>query len=313
MTGWILMAGLALLAGALGGPVPRRLAAARWPFRCPRAALVLWQAVGLAGGLAAVGAGLLAAVAPLAAAFPHGFHVAAGQLVTGQSPRGFGIGGVLALTWAVGLAGWLFAYTIRVLAGAVRGRRRQRLLLDLTGRRVPNLDNAYVLPHPASAAYCLPGLPSRVVISGGTLRLLTRSELRAVLAHERAHARERHDLVLLPFTVLVHALPWLPAAHTAHRTVAGLIEMLADDQAGRVHGGRVLARALVTLATHHSGTSPAGVLAATETATYTRLERLLSPGPPPPAWLPALTYIAAAALTAVPTGVLLAPLAAGIH
>ena len=42
----------------------RALSAARWPYRAPRAAIALWQAVGLACGLALIGAVLSAGLAP---------------------------------------------------------------------------------------------------------------------------------------------------------------------------------------------------------------------------------------------------------
>ena len=57
--------GLLGLAVILAGPAPAALARASWPGRSPRAALVLWQAVGLSGGLAILGAGLTLAVSGL--------------------------------------------------------------------------------------------------------------------------------------------------------------------------------------------------------------------------------------------------------
>ena len=48
----------------LAEPASRALAAARWPARDPAGALLLWQAIGLAGGLALVGAGLTFENAP---------------------------------------------------------------------------------------------------------------------------------------------------------------------------------------------------------------------------------------------------------
>ncbi|MGH3431444.1 MAG: hypothetical protein ACRDQB_01265, partial [Thermocrispum sp.] len=50
---------------ALAEPLSRWLAAARWPHRDPVGALLVWQAVGLAGGLSLLGAGVTAALAPL--------------------------------------------------------------------------------------------------------------------------------------------------------------------------------------------------------------------------------------------------------
>ena len=93
------------------------------------------------------------------------------------------------------------------IAGVVRARRRHRALLALVAHGDPDVPGTLVVDHPAAAAYCVPGIRSQVVVSAGTLALLGPYELAAVLAHERAHARERHDLVLLPFTSLRRILP----------------------------------------------------------------------------------------------------------
>src|SRR5256714_6122035 len=86
-------------------------------------------------------------------------------------------------------------------------RRRHRVLLSLLAHGDPKVPGALVVDHPAAAAYCVPGLRSAIVISAGTLDLLDSAELAAVLAHERAHLRARHDLVLLPFSALGRAFP----------------------------------------------------------------------------------------------------------
>ena len=92
------------------------------------------------------------------------------------------------------------------------------------------------------------------MVSVGTLELLGRGELAAVLAHERAHLRERHDLVLLPFTALRRAFPRSATCAGAHRAVALLVEMLADDRALR---GRPTPRAGVGPgAVRHGGHLP---------------------------------------------------------
>ena len=123
---------------------------------------------------------------------------------------------------------------IAVSAAALQARRRQRALLALLAHGDPKVPGALVVDYPTAAAYCLPGLRSRIVVlSVGTLELLGRGELAAVLAHERAHLRERHDLVLLPFTALRRAFPRSAMCAEAHRAVALLVEMLADDRALR--------------------------------------------------------------------------------
>ena len=167
---------------------------------------------------------------------------------------------VLGLALLAQLIGMLIASTTAV----VRARRRQRALLALLGRGDPKAPGALVVDHPAAAAYCLPGLRSRIVVSVGALDLLRPAELAAVLAHERAHLRERHDLVVLPFTALRRAFGWSRTCAEAHQAVALLIEMLADDRALRARPARALAGALARFGTVGCGgadSAPDGALA----------------------------------------------------
>jgi Zn-dependent protease with chaperone function len=142
------------------------------------------------------------------------------------------------------------------------------------------------------------------VVSAGALELLRPAELAAVLAHERAHLRGRHDLVLLPFTALRRAFPWSRAIADAYLAVSLLVEMLADDQALRARPARELVSALVRVGT--GGNAPAGALAVGtgEGEVAARVLRLLRPVPP----LHAATVMgicAGAALLAAAPGVLL--------
>ncbi|MEU6409192.1 M56 family metallopeptidase [Microbispora sp. NPDC046933] len=307
MSLWLLAAGVALVPVVFGGRVSARLAAAQWTRRCPRAALALWQAIGLAGGLGAVGVGLVASVAPLAAVFPHGMHTLIGQVLDGPGLTGLGPAQLVALAWSLGVLAWLIAHTVRVTVRTAAEQRRQRLLIDVVADHFP-VHDAYVLPTAERVAYCVPGRRARIVLSRGTLDLLERQELLAVLGHERAHARGRHDLILLPFIALANAFPRLPAARTARQVVPVLLEMLADDQARRLHGELPLARALLRMATPRTGSSEVGVLALADTAVAHRLERLLPGADERSRWIPAVAYSAASLLLSGPTAVLIAPL-----
>ncbi len=108
-------------------------------------------------------------------------------------------------------------------------------------------------------AYCLPGVRSRVVLSEGTLSALTDTELVAILSHERAHLRARHDLVLEAFVAVHTAFPRFVRSGSALNAVRLLVELLADDAAVRTAGPAPLARALVACA---SARTPTGALAA---------------------------------------------------
>jgi Zn-dependent protease with chaperone function len=131
----------------------------------------------------------------------------------------------------------------RSTARVLRDRRRHRALVDLVATRNPLLGGTSVLDHDLPVAYCLPGPAPRVVLSRGAVAVLSEDELRAVLAHERAHLDQRHDLVVLPFVALGATFPRLRAVRTARAAVAQLVEVLADDRAaGRTTGraGRAL-------------------------------------------------------------------------
>ncbi len=292
------------------------LVRASWPRRSPAAAILLWQAVGLASGLAAVGT-LIGLAMPASDAGVVRSLLRVGPLVRAggifRLPGAFGAIGVQGAVptivvavrlacLAAGLA--LFASLCWVLVAAsfaaLQARRRQRALLRLLAHGDPKVPGALVVDYPTAAAYCLPGLRSQIVVSVGTLELLGRGELAAVLAHERAHLRERHDLVLLPFTALRRAFPRSATCTGAHRAVALLVEMLADDRALRGRPPRELVSALVRFGTAGACPAPAGALAAGEGEVAARVTRLLQPVRPlPPAAVLAIC-LAAALLVAAP-------------
>jgi hypothetical protein len=311
-----------VLASVAVGLVPAAavLATARWPRRSPAAAIMLWQAMGLGWGVA--GIGTLAALG----ADPGGPGVAGGAFtvldkavrdVAGEA-RSPGLISVLRLL-CLGASAALFVLLCWVLiasTGAVlRDRRRHRALLSLLAHGDPKVPGALVVDHPAAAAYCVPGLRSRIVISAGALDLLDQAELAAVLAHERAHLRERHDLVLLPFTALARAFPWSVLVQRSYASVALLVEMLADDHAARQRPVRELVTALIRVGAAGTPRSPAGTLAIadedaamSECGVTARVERLLRPSPG--LSLPARVLVcgAAAALVVVPAALLVMPL-----
>jgi Zn-dependent protease with chaperone function len=80
-------------------------------------------------------------------------------------------------------------------------------------------------------AFCIPGARPLLVLSSGIVAELDDDQLAAVVAHERAHLKEHHHLLLLPFVAWQAALPVLPAAERAHAAVRELVEMRADDVA----------------------------------------------------------------------------------
>jgi Zn-dependent protease with chaperone function len=287
---------------------------------------LLWQALGLASGLATVGTliglalpassdGLVRSVLRAAALLRGGdvFGVAAMFGLSDPGATG-GPGYDTVGVWTVILvAARLFCLAaglallallcwvlLAALAAALQARRRQRTLLTLLAHGDPKVPGALVVDYPSAAAYCLPGLRSRIVVSVGTLELLGRRELAAVLAHERAHLRERHDLVLLPFTALRRAFPRSATCTDAFRAVALLVEMLADDRALRGRPARELVTALARFGTAGVCPAPAGALAAGEGEVAARVTRLLHPVRPLPAAAVLAICLASALLVAAP-------------
>ncbi|MCK9926664.1 M56 family metallopeptidase [Frankia sp. Mgl5] len=126
---------LALFAGALAWPVPRLLAAARWPHRCPRAAIVLWQAIGLAGGVSALLAAAAFTVAPLSQGIPSALADHASNLLAGEPLVGLGRTNLVGLAIAAALAARLFGVLAMSTAATLRERHRHRHLVDLAGHR----------------------------------------------------------------------------------------------------------------------------------------------------------------------------------
>lgn len=292
---------LLLLGVLLAEPASRALAAARWPARDPIGALLLWQAIGLAGGLALLGAGLTYGLAQLG----DSLAPAAGALAAGGWSR-LGAGQLVVLAVTSALAGRLLGVLGLAVARTLAARRRHRDLLDLLATPWPAMAGARVLAHPLPVAYCLPGLRSRLVLSEGILATLSPAELAAVLAHERTHLRERHDLVVLPFVAWGATAPWVPGMARAQAAVAALVEMRADDVAAASAGITPLADALrqVGGAATAAGDRTLGPFSAATAGRLGRLQR----DPRPPAWyLRAVPRLVALALVAVPTVVLLHP------
>ena len=292
------------------------LVRASWPRRSPAAGILLWQALGLASGLAAVGT-LIGLAMPASDAGVVRSLLRVGTLVRAggifRLPGAFGVlgagGAVPTIVVAVRLACLgaglaLFASLCWVLVAAsfavLQARRRQRALLRLLAHGDPKVPGALVVDYPTAAAYCLPGLRSQIVVSVGTLELLGRAELAAVLAHERAHLRERHHLVLLPFTALRRAFPRSATCTGAQRAVALLVEMLADDRALRGRPARELVSALVRFGTAGACPAPAGALAAGEGEVAARVTRLLQPVRPLPVAAVLAICLAAAFLVGAP-------------
>lgn len=270
---------LAALTGVLVGPVSAWLARSPWVTRSPRAAVALWQAIGLSAGTAAIGAGLSVAVARFHAGFWSGFADLLAGVAGGHPLRGLGLPDALGLTLAADLGVVLLCLVGATMVRTVRARARHRRLLNLLAGPAPSHPGTVTLEHPGAVAYCLPGIRPRIVISTGTVHLLGTDELAAVIDHERGHAAERHGLVMLPMGGLSDLFGWIPYARHAPRAVAALLEMAADDHSARRHSPASLASALIRMAQPgvRRGTLPHCSFGAGAIGVPARVARLLSP------------------------------------
>lgn len=294
-------------------PAASALAAASWPRRSPVAAILLWQALGLSWGLATVGALIGFAVTSNGPAVGGDLLQRLSSLISADHPvAGIGLVRLACLAAGVLLFAVLCWILVAATASVLRARQRQRALLSLLAHDDPKVPGALVVDHPAAAAYCLPGLRPEIVISAGVLDLLDADELAAVLAHERAHLRERHDLVLLPFLALLRAFSWAGITTRAYRAVGLLLEMHADDRVLRQLPARELATALLRVGAAGGGGVPAGALAVagepTECEVTARVIRLLRPPPGLNGVATTMVLAVSAALVALPAALLVLPL-----
>lgn len=293
-----------IVALLLSGPVPALLARASWPLRAPRAAIVLWQSIALAAVLSAFSAGI-AIASRLFVPGPDGRPTATivSEIEVLGAPLWTAYVIVFVLTLMIGAR--LVVSVLQVAIATRRRRAHHRMVVDLVGSHDPCHragSGLRILDVAEPLAYCLPGVRSRVVVSEGALKALSDNEMSAILEHERAHLRARHDLVLEMFTAVHAAFPRLVRSGHALNAVRLLIELLADDAAVRAEGPTPLARALVACA---SGRAPRGALAAGGPTTVVRVRRLA--GAPNSRILAAGAYVAAAAVLVVPTVALAVP------
>jgi Zn-dependent protease with chaperone function len=247
----------------------------RLPWRAPRTSLLIWQATGLTLVLSVIGAALALGLAPYRLGVVPALVAFTRDLTGGSLPAALTPLHLLLTAGGIAVTGWVVAAFARSVRSVAALRRRQRSLLGLIARPHPELAEALVVDHPAVAAYCVPGRRSAIVVSTGSLDLLTEQEMRAVLAHERAHARERHDLVILPFAALHRAFPASRHLRAVLDAVALLVEMRADDHAARQNGH--LAAALRRFRTCERLVPPPGTLGGTGHDLDARIGRLATP------------------------------------
>jgi Zn-dependent protease with chaperone function len=317
---------LAVLAIVLAWPVPIFLSRAQWPGRSPFTAMLLWQAIALAGGLSMIGAMLVYGLEPVGDNLIAGLRSLTGMVLFNAPTTALGFWHLFALSAAALLTAHLVFTLLLTYYRIERQRRRHRELLALLASPSAEGAGTVVISHDSPVAYCLPGgVRSVTVLSDGLMAALEPAELRAVLIHENAHLNQRHHLLLWAFAAWRQALPWFPTTRLAQESVNSLIEMLADDVALKTESRATLIKAIAIVA---SGSAGAGVFRPAAQAglaldgleaaagvtgsdaartTASRVSRLLSPQPELSATARGAVLAGCVLLLALPTALLIVP------
>jgi hypothetical protein len=285
------------------------LARARWADRAPRLAVAAWLAL-TGSAVASVTLGGLALVVPTVRVSTDLSALLAACAMALRAryahPGGAalaGAGAVLGLA-VIARVAWCTAGT---LARAALARRRHRRGLALAGRRDARL-GAVVVDHHEAAAWCLPGAGRQVVLTTAAVGVLDDASLVAVLAHERAHQRGHHHLLVSLAGSLAAAFPRIRAFRQGHEQVARLVELLADDAAAAASPRLKVAEALLALSA--PAPAAAAALGAGGSATAARIRRLIAAPAPLGRSRTTAGMLTVAALAAFPVLVLAGPAAA---
>ena len=234
---------LAVLAFLLAWPIPAALARFRGD---PISEVVLWQAVGLSGGLSLIGAALAFAVAPGTTSLPQGLF----DLIRGRDHTQLSLLAWIFLVIAVLLIVRLLGCLVLTFYSARKTRLRHDEILHLLSEPSSAYPDTRIITTDEAVAYCLPKGPRKgtAVLSTGLLKALDEDERTAVIAHERAHLDFRHDVLVIPFAAWHRALPYFSATAIGLNSVNRLIELMADDQARDHVDPKILAQAVSSAA-----------------------------------------------------------------
>ena len=169
------------------------------------------------------------------------------------------------------IPGWIGLPAILLsIAGIVRARNVLRSYRRLCHDRPGTVE---VADHAQPFAFTLPGRGGHVVLSSGLIDMLDEAEQGVVLAHERAHARHRHDRYLLTAHLAAALMPPL-------RFLAGRLQFSLErwaDEIAVAHCGdrRFVARTLGKVALR--SITPAGAMSFAGLGVPARVAALLSP------------------------------------
>lgn len=239
----------------------------------PTTAIVCWPAA-MAGITVSALAGVLLLVLPghgPAGAITHVLHhclSAVGHTnLPGLDPA------VAALSLAVAAT-----VLVRIAASAARTARRQdamrrphltalRILRPASNGTIPTL----WIDHERPMAYSLGGRDRLIVATRSLVDRLSPEQLRAVLAHERAHLRGRHHQLVAVADTIAKALGFIPLMRHARGVLRLQVELAADRAAVQECGLDAVRSALLALTAQPS---PPGALAMASGDIAVRLRNL---------------------------------------
>ena len=258
---------------AVGPPVLRRLTQTG---DSPRLGVAAWMTA-IASVLVSSAAATMFTLADLVHHWNHPGSVLAHCLATlrGLAAGNAGTALQLGMLILVGLgAAAVMISAARLVRMLLRMRNQTHghaSAVHLVGRRQTGLD-AVVIDAPEPAAYCIAGRPHAVVITSAALATLTKPQLEAILAHERAHLDGRHPEIVAVARSLAKTFPGLRLMTEGAHHISRLLEMCADDAAAREHGRQPILDGILAL----TGATPvpSGAMGAAGVAVLARAERL---------------------------------------
>lgn len=150
----------------------------------------------------------------------------------------------------LGLVGGLIALVAQANEPLQQARDHERRQLAAAALDVEPRDGFTLVKVASDEAFAcaVPGQRAQIMYSTALDELLTPPQLQAVIAHEYAHLRSFHPQLMRIATIAAKMLPrWVPAGREFRRATGLLIELMADDTAGKQAGAANLANALVQM------------------------------------------------------------------
>jgi Zn-dependent protease with chaperone function len=203
------------------------------------------------------------------------------EISHGSPPRVEEVAGTLGVGLLLVLAARFARIGLRQARRRAGLRREYLALVRLAARCDEGHPTTLWLAHDQPLAFSLAGRPGVIVATDGLARHLSEAEVDAVLAHERAHLRGRHHLVVSTMEALAASLPWVPLFRRALAALRELVELVADIAAVRLCGAAAVRAALLTI---NGPEAPEGSLAMAGDAVPLRLARLDRVPDPRPGW-----------------------------